>query len=72
MCFLLYNVFDYMGRITAGRFPFPTNETRGGGYIILAASLVRVVFIPFFILCNASPNNRVVSSVRRARLVEEN
>lgn len=62
-CFLLYNVFDYVGRITAGWFPFPTNETRGGGYIILLASLARVVFIPFFILCNASPSNRVVSSV---------
>ena len=29
----------------------------------MLASLARVAFIPFFILCNASPHNRVTSSV---------
>ena len=62
-CILLYNVCYYVGCITAILCPFPTHETRGGGYIILSVSLVRVIFIPFFIFCNASPNNRVMSSV---------
>ena len=62
-CILLPNVYYYMGRLTASWFPFPTNETRHGGHIIFLASLARVMFVPFFMLCNASPNNRVVSPV---------
>ncbi len=64
-CFLVFNIGDYLGRISAGWAAFPNEKTRAGGLITLALTILRAAFIPFFIFCNASPMNRRVTEVRR-------
>ncbi|XP_040571724.1 equilibrative nucleoside transporter 1 [Lepeophtheirus salmonis] len=53
-CFLLFNIMDYIGREIASRFPL----LRKKASIILALSILRIFFIPAFMLCNISPGNR--------------
>lgn len=56
-CFLLFNVGDFVGRWLANYFQTPSKSTRGQR-IVLILSIVRTVFIPLFLFCNASPTKR--------------
>ena len=47
--FLMFNIGDVIGRITASVAPFPTPKW------ILPLSILRVVFIPLVFLCNLQP-----------------
>ncbi|OWF41845.1 equilibrative nucleoside transporter 3-like [Mizuhopecten yessoensis] len=52
VCFLLFNLGDYAGRIVSGQFQWPKiSQSR----LLLVVSLVRVAFIPLLMLCNAQP-----------------
>ncbi len=56
-CFLLFNVGDYAGRVLASWILRP--KGRGSQNItLLILSLVRVIFVPIFMLCNASGSQR--------------
>eukprot|EP00095_Tigriopus_kingsejongensis_P002892 maker-scaffold513_size150706-snap-gene-0.24 protein:Tk02892 transcript:maker-scaffold513_size150706-snap-gene-0.24-mRNA-1 annotation:"equilibrative nucleoside transporter 3" len=61
-CFVFFNIGDYVGRILAGFILWP-KATKYGGWTILAMSLARLVFIPLFLFCNASPANRVYTPI---------
>jgi len=56
-CFVLFNVGDYLGRFAAEKVAWP-GPGRVGMAVTFVASLLRIVFIPLFIFCNADPNNR--------------
>jgi len=56
-CFLLFNCGDYLGRILASWIQSP-GPSLCGQNITLALSFSRLLFIPLFMLCNASPGNR--------------
>lgn len=58
-CFVLFNVGDYLGRIAAEKLAWP-GPGRVGMAIMFVASLLRVVFVPLFIFCNADPINRTL------------
>lgn len=57
VCFVLFNVGDWIGRILAERLAWPS-PGKAGAAIILACSLLRFAFIPLFLMCNVSPQNR--------------
>ena len=46
--FLLFNLFDFIGRIIAGWVPLSIYYQ----YIVLYISLIRMVFLPLFLLCH--------------------
>lgn len=50
IAYLLFSIGDYLGRLIAGRFQKPKNES-----IFLILSLSRFIFIPLMMLCNAHP-----------------
>ena len=56
-CFVLFNVGDYLGRFAAEKVAWP-GPGRVGMAVTFTASLLRVLFVPLFIFCNADPNNR--------------
>ena len=56
-CFILFNFGDYIGKEIATRIQYP-KPTKRGQIMLLLFSIMRIVFIPLFILCNASPSNR--------------
>ena len=54
------------------QWPGATNQ---GALITLAFSVARIAFVPLFLFCNASPDNRVVSDVtltRRQYIINQN
>ena len=55
--FLLFNVGDLIGRSIANAVKLP-DRTRRGKMTVLILTLLRAVFIPLYIFCNASPQNR--------------
>ena len=61
-CFVVFNVSDYIGRVLSTALPWPRDPSQAA-YPMLVASLLRIVFIPLILFCNASPNNRSVSNV---------
>ena len=61
-CFLVFNIGDYVGRMMASIIKWP-QATHGGSLIVLIISLLRIAFIPLFLLCNARPNGRSVTDV---------
>jgi len=58
-CFLFYNVGDYIGRMLASLQCLP----KPGSKLGLLFSIVRFVFIPLFMFCNAVPQSRVYTPV---------
>lgn len=58
-CFLLFNCGDYTGRILASWIRLP-GQSVSGQNVTLLLSLVRVVFVPLFMLCNAAPTVRLL------------
>ena len=65
-CFLVFNIGDYVGRMLASIIKWP-KATGFGSLIILVLSLLRLTFIPLFLICNAAPQTRVVTDVRKSR-----
>jgi len=61
-CFLIFNVGDFLGRILASWVKWPGPTVRGS-IAALLISLSRLAFIPLFMICNVSPQNRSVTSV---------
>ena len=61
-CFLVFNIGDYVGRMMASIIKWP-QATHGGSLIILIISLLRIAFIPLFLLCNAAPHSRNITDV---------
>uniref|UniRef100_A0A0K0DME3 Equilibrative nucleoside transporter 1 n=1 Tax=Angiostrongylus cantonensis TaxID=6313 RepID=A0A0K0DME3_ANGCA len=51
-CFLLFNVFAFVGSLLAGRFQYP------GPVHLWKVVYTRLVFIPFFAFCNYRPLTR--------------
>jgi len=56
-CFLFFNTGDYLGRILASLIKLPGRDTTGQNLTLILSSL-RLLFIPLFMLCNASPETR--------------
>jgi len=56
-CFLVYNIGDYVGRFLSTTIPWP-KDPESGAYPMMVASILRIAFIPLFLFCNASPQNR--------------
>ena len=57
LCFILYNLFDVVGKQLASWLQWP-GPTKTGQAIVLAASFARIVFIPLFMFCNVAPSDR--------------
>ncbi|XP_065333966.1 equilibrative nucleoside transporter 3 [Cloeon dipterum] len=49
--YLLFSICDYSGRLLAGWWRRPRNSK----WILFTMSILRIVFIPLFIFCNAQP-----------------
>ncbi|XP_052765911.1 equilibrative nucleoside transporter 3-like isoform X2 [Mya arenaria] len=54
VCFLLFNAGDWAGRSVAGTFKRPGI---GKSNLLLVLSVMRVVFIPLIMFCNAQPRH---------------
>lgn len=52
VCFLMFNLTDFVGRYITHWITIGNNR-----YILFALSVVRTVFIPLFLLCNARPKD---------------
>ncbi|NXV79528.1 S29A1 protein, partial [Atlantisia rogersi] len=50
-CFLLFNVFDWTGRSLTAFFTWPGKDS----WLLPVMVLLRVIFIPLFMLCNVQP-----------------
>ena len=50
-CFLAFNVCDLIGRVTSTLTKWP-KPSKVGSFITLGVAVVRLAFIPLFILCN--------------------
>ncbi|XP_024081088.1 equilibrative nucleoside transporter 3 isoform X2 [Cimex lectularius] len=53
--FLLYSVCDYSGRIISGYLQWPEKKS----WIIAVTSIVRTIFIPLVMFCNAQPRQNL-------------
>ncbi|XP_018565571.1 equilibrative nucleoside transporter 3-like [Anoplophora glabripennis] len=52
--YLLFNIFEFIGRETSNHFPKLTNI-----YVIFTTSSVRLIFLPLILLCNIQPRNHL-------------
>ncbi|NXM70865.1 S29A1 protein, partial [Serilophus lunatus] len=52
-CFLLFNVFDWMGRSLTALFTWPGKDS----CLLPAMVVLRVIFVPLFMLCNVQPRH---------------
>ncbi|NWW09446.1 S29A1 protein, partial [Oreocharis arfaki] len=50
-CFLLFNVFDWMGRSLTALFTWPGKDS----CLLPVMVILRVIFVPLFMLCNVQP-----------------
>ncbi|KAK3748288.1 hypothetical protein RRG08_039540 [Elysia crispata] len=56
VCFLLFNVGDFVGRLATFLCKFPGPNRPG---LLLTLSFLRIAFIPLLMLCNAQPRNHL-------------
>eukprot|EP00088_Acartia_fossae_P026451 TRINITY_DN2728_c0_g1_i3.p1 TRINITY_DN2728_c0_g1~~TRINITY_DN2728_c0_g1_i3.p1 ORF type:complete len:453 (+),score=98.00 TRINITY_DN2728_c0_g1_i3:47-1360(+) len=61
-CFVLFNVGDYLGRQMAEWIQWP-KPGRKESVFVLALSLLRIAFLPLFLLCNLAPESRTIMPV---------
>jgi equilibrative nucleoside transporter 1/2/3 len=52
-CFLLFNLWDLIGRSSTSCLPWP--NTTLGMRVLVVVCLLRIAFIPLFLLCNIQP-----------------
>ena len=57
VCFILYNLCDYIGKEAATKLQWP-KQSNLGQYIVLLMAISRIAFIPLFMYCNVAPLNR--------------
>ena len=57
LCFVLFNLGDYLGKHLAVWAGWP-GPSKAGQWILLAMSLARVAFIPLLMFCNVAPDDR--------------
>ncbi|KAK7492280.1 hypothetical protein BaRGS_00016377 [Batillaria attramentaria] len=55
VCFLLFNVGDWVGRSVTSWVHVPRN---GQGKLMMVLAVLRVAFLPLLMLCNAKPHDR--------------
>lgn len=55
IAYLVFSLFDYLGRILAGKLNWPRNN----GFLILALAVARFVFMPLVLLSNAQPRTHL-------------
>lgn len=53
--YLIFSTCDYVGRILAGLLQWP----RSSSWVVALLSILRVVFIPLLLLCNAQPRHHL-------------
>lgn len=58
LCFVVFNVADYMGKHLAVWIQWP-GPTRNGIAMLATATLFRISLIPLLMFCNVAPNNRM-------------
>jgi len=58
--FLMFNGFDFLGRMLSGIFPINNDKKKLKGFLTLGCA-VRVVFFPLFLLCNVSGTQLTVA-----------
>ncbi|GFO35226.1 equilibrative nucleoside transporter [Plakobranchus ocellatus] len=56
VCFLLFNVGDFVGRLATFVLKFPGPNRPG---LLLFLSILRIAFIPLLMLCNAQPRSHL-------------
>jgi len=56
-CFVVYNFFDYVGKVSATHVQWPGLSAKGQ-WTLLLMSLIRIGMIPLFMYCNVAPANR--------------
>lgn len=56
VCFLLFNMGDWVGRTTTSWIHIPRN---GQGKLMIVLAVLRVAFLPLLMMCNAKPHDRV-------------
>lgn len=61
-CLLLFNVGDYFGRLVAEFLRWP-RPGKFGMFLIFALSIARIAFVPLFLFCNLTPDNRELTGV---------
>ncbi|XP_065611527.1 equilibrative nucleoside transporter 1 [Cyrtonyx montezumae] len=54
-CFLIFNVFDWTGRSLTALFTWPGKDS----CLLPVMVVLRVIFIPLFMLCNVQPRNHL-------------
>uniref|UniRef100_A0A8C2TDN2 Solute carrier family 29 member 1 (Augustine blood group) n=1 Tax=Coturnix japonica TaxID=93934 RepID=A0A8C2TDN2_COTJA len=54
-CFLIFNVFDWTGRSLTALFTWPGKDS----YLLPVMVVLRVIFIPLFMLCNVQPRSHL-------------
>jgi equilibrative nucleoside transporter 1/2/3 len=65
-CFLLFNLSDFIGRSVSGLVQWPTESNR---LLLALLCLLRVAFIPLFLLCNVNLPYRHIPSVIQTDVV---
>lgn len=58
--YLIFSMGDYAGRVLSGIFQWP----RGKPWLVIFMSLIRGVFIPVFLVCNAQPRHHLPIYIR--------
>lgn len=58
--FLMFNLWDFIGRTAAGVYNCIPNTTRGHRVLVFA-TILRVAFVPAFLWCNARPDRGYAS-----------
>ena len=61
-CFLVFFMGKFLGS-TLARFTAWPRNTKMSSWFVLCLALLRLGFIPIFLVCNIAPNQRVVSKV---------
>ncbi|XP_053476585.1 equilibrative nucleoside transporter 1a isoform X2 [Ictalurus furcatus] len=54
-CFLLFNLMDWAGRSLTAKCTWPGKDSK----LLPVLVILRVVFVPFFVLCNVQPRNNL-------------
>ncbi|KAK3554678.1 hypothetical protein QTP70_032665 [Hemibagrus guttatus] len=54
-CFLLFNLMDWFGRSLTAKFMWPGKDSNWLPVLVL----VRVIFVPLFVLCNVQPRKNL-------------
>lgn len=57
-CFLIFNVFNYLGTVCAGVVQWPGDTSRDSQVTLLIMACSRLLLIPTLMMCNVAPSDR--------------